>query len=71
MNFPDFYSLNQSDQFQVVSQKGVLIGDRVQADKKFVLYRVDSFFVELIYRIPENILTGLRSFLTVNKAEPT
>lgn len=67
MNFPDFYSLDQNDQFAVVFQKGVLIGDRVQADNKFVLYRVDAFFVELIYRLPDNILTGLRSFLSVSK----
>jgi hypothetical protein len=68
MTFHDFYFSSQPEQIEIVNRKGVLIADRLQGDKKFVLYRVDAFYVELIYKLADNMLTGLRSFLS--KLEP-
>jgi len=70
MTFHDFYFSSETEQIEIVSKRGVLIADRKQGDKKFVLYRVDSFYVELIYKLADNMLTGLKSFLSMAKLDP-
>ena len=70
MTFHDFYFSNQLDQLKIVSKKGVLIADRIQGDKQFALYRVDAFYVELIYKLANNVLTSLRPFLSMTDLDP-
>ena len=37
-----------------VFQKGIFVGSRVYGFLKMVLYKMDSFFVEVVYQIENN-----------------
>ena len=69
MTFQHFFSLNQAEQLQLVKEKGVFIGDHMEESLKCVSYRVYAFYVELLYKTPENLFVGLKAFFGVSLPE--
>lgn len=47
MTINDFRQLDNDDQFIVLWEKAVMIGERDQASNKFVLYQLDGFYIEI------------------------
>ncbi|MGM0932950.1 MAG: hypothetical protein ACQEWD_05855 [Bacteroidota bacterium] len=58
----EFLALPDHEQYDIVFQIGEILNTSVQGNKKYVLYAVDLFFVELEHD-NKNIMTN-RAFVT-------
>jgi hypothetical protein len=47
MTLKEFRSLDKNDQYIVLWDKAVLIADRENEEHKYILYQLDSFYIEL------------------------
>jgi hypothetical protein len=60
----EFSALPDHEQNDIVFQIGECLNIYVQGNKKYVLYAVDLFFVELEYKNLVDKITGKRAFVT-------
>jgi hypothetical protein len=65
MTLYQFKLLKEQEQYNTVWEKGTLIDARMTADDKFLLYKIDSFYVEIKYNAVKNTIEGLKSFSSV------
>lgn len=65
-----FKALKQQEQYQAVWDEGVYLTDRVVDKNRFVLYQIDSFYVELVYNTDENKIISNKSFLSTDLLKP-
>jgi len=47
MTLQEFRSLNKEDQYILLWEKAVLVADRENDEYKYILYQLDSFYIEL------------------------
>ena len=47
---------------ETVNQQGVYLDKYIPKDKKFNLYAINMFFVEVCYNSIENKISGIKSF---------
>jgi hypothetical protein len=64
MNFYEFTLLSDVNQFDLVFKEGVFIDFRETGDRRFTLYKLYSFFVEVQYEISQNKIVGKVVFQT-------
>ncbi len=62
-SFFEFTHLGEEEQYNLTFKKGDFVGTSEKEDKKFVLYKLNNFFVEIIYDIERNIIISLTAFL--------
>jgi len=60
-----FKSLPQDTQYNTVWERGVLIDARMTNEYTFVLYELDSFYVEIQYDVECNKIIELKSFTSL------
>jgi hypothetical protein len=65
-----FKALKQQEQYQMVWDKGVYLTNRIVDNNRFILYQIDSFYVEVQYNSSENKIISLKSFLSTTLLEP-
>ena len=70
MTLYDFNVLDRNTQHNVVWEKGVHIGERIEADHRVILYQLFTFYVEMYYYTVENAILKIRSFSSTNCLEP-
>jgi hypothetical protein len=70
MTIKKFHHLDETEQFEAVWDHGVLLGDHREDPFRYILYQIDSFYVELRYHQEHNILTDLRAFADTEELEP-
>jgi hypothetical protein len=70
MTFYQFKSLSEYKQYEAIKAKGVIIADRISTAYKFLLYQVDSFYVELKYNLFETKIEAIRCFSGTKGLEP-
>jgi len=59
--------LNDQQQYdEVLNKSGVYLDNHLSGSKRFNLYAIDRFFVEIEYNTIENKIVGLRTFKTGN-----
>ena len=59
MTLYEFILLNKSQQYEVTFQKGEFVDAHIETHKRFALYAVDMFFVELEYDVATNKIINL------------
>lgn len=59
----EFSALPDQERYDIVLQIGKFLDTYVQGNKKYVLYAVDLFFVEVEYDNSINKITGNRAFV--------
>lgn len=59
----DFINLPDEEQLEVVFVKGKCLEIRIEEDKRYLLYAVDLFFVEVEYSCNENSIRRNRAFV--------
>jgi hypothetical protein len=69
MTLYQFKALDETQQYEVLWDKGVFITHRAEAGCTLMLYQIDAFYVELKYDSDMNKLVCLRSFLSTNRLE--
>ncbi len=62
MNHTDFLSLTEEEQLQMAMSKGVRVAARIQGMYKYVLYQLDSFYLEGIVDRKSNKTERIYSF---------
>lgn len=70
MQFADFKLLSLPVQAHIVCDSGVLLSERREDAYLIALYSVDSFYVEVYYRLPEEEIEKFRSFHSTDLLEP-
>lgn len=66
LSFYDYTLLSEDDQYNLVFTKGEFIGSSTRKDSKFVLYKLCSFFVEVVYNVEDNKIVNLSSFMNAS-----
>ncbi len=64
MTLYKFNLLNEAEQYDTVFTKGTFLDSKNYGAKRFALYAIDRFFVEVEYDAPNNKIVGLKSFKT-------
>lgn len=64
MKFYVFTLLSDDEQFDLLFNEGVFIDFREMGDRRFTLYKLYSFFVEVQYEISQNKIVGKVVFQT-------
>jgi len=65
MTLYEFNLLKEPQQYyQVLNKSGIYLDNHINGSKRFNLYAIDRFFVEVEYNNTENKIVGLRSFKT-------
>ena len=54
MNLSEFNALQEQERYDVTFRQGTFIDYRLNGKKRFALYAVSMFFVEVVYNITEN-----------------
>ena len=66
-SFFEFTHLDEEKQFELTFKNGDFVGTSEKKDKKFVLYKLNNFFVEIIYDIERNSIISLTAFFNSKK----
>jgi hypothetical protein len=70
MRFSDFKTLDLPWQAKVVCEDGSFLSFRTDDQYFIELYQVDSFYVEIYYRLIDNEIEKFLSFHDINLLEP-
>jgi hypothetical protein len=70
MTLKQFNHMDETEQGEAVWDHGVLLGNFREDPFRYILYQIDSFYVELRYHQDHNVLTGIRAFDDTNELEP-
>lgn len=69
----EFLALSDQEQYHITLTKGEFLDIRVEGKRKFLLYAIHRFFVEVEYNDVENKIINKRAFVTgelLNKYVP-
>jgi len=66
MTLYQFNFLDELEQSEVLWDKGVMIGDLEDKVYKYILYQIDSFYVELKYHKENNVIQGMKTFASTD-----
>jgi hypothetical protein len=70
MTFYQFKALSAYKQYQYLKKRGVMIAQRITTAYKFLLYQIDSFYVELKYNLLETKIEVIRCFSDTKDLDP-
>jgi len=70
MTFYQFKSLSAYRQYQLLKSKGVKIADRISTAYKFLLYQIDSFYVEIKCNLFETKIEAIKCFSDTKDLDP-
>lgn len=63
LSFYEFIQLLDEEQYELVFKEGEFLNSSIKSDLKFALYKLNSFFVEVVYDAEENKIVSLTSFM--------
>ena len=70
MTFLQFKSLSPYKQFEILAHNGVMIADRISIAYKFILYQIDSFYVEVKSSLFDKKIEAIKCFFDTKNLEP-
>lgn len=70
MTFLQFKSLSPYKQFEALANKGVMVANRITTVYKFLLYQIDSFYVEVKSNLFESKIEGIKCFFDTQELDP-
>ncbi len=70
MTLYNFYLLTEDEQINLLYEHGVYIGKRKDNNTTTVLYQLDSFYVEIIYKKYRFFIHKINCFTTTEKLSP-
>lgn len=65
-----FRKLSRLEQSIFVWEQGSYLTNRIEGGKKFLLFQVAAFYVEISFDLKEESFNGLRSFNSTNQLKP-
>jgi len=70
MTFYQFKALSEYKQYEQIKSRGVIIAQRISTAYKFLLYQIDSFYVELKYNLFETRIEVMKCFSNTKDLDP-
>src|SRR5436190_6697938 len=70
MTLYQFKALSEYKQYEYIKSNGVVIAKRISAAYKFLLYQIESFYVELKYNLFETKIEVIRCFSGTKDLDP-
>jgi hypothetical protein len=70
MTLYQFKALSAHKQYEYLKKRGVMIAQRISAAYKFLLYQIDSFYVELKYNFLETKIEVIKCFSDTKDLDP-
>lgn len=70
MTFQQFNKLSAAEQEIAVWYVGVAVADRRENDNRYLLFQLDSFYIEIAYSITLNTVTRIIAFDDMELLEP-
>lgn len=70
MTLYEYNALDKPEQSESLWEFGVHIGERDENNIRYILYALDSFYVELKYNKKLNVINSSRSFSSTTQLEP-
>jgi hypothetical protein len=70
MTFNQFKSLSPYKQYELLVKKGVMVADRISTAYKFLLYQIDSFYVEVKSNLFESRVESIKCFFDTKDLDP-
>jgi len=70
MTFLQFKSLSPYKQFEILTKKGVMIADRISTAYKYILFQIDSFYVEVKSNLFETKIEAIKCFFDTKDLDP-
>jgi 5-hydroxyisourate hydrolase-like protein (transthyretin family) len=67
LSFYEFTQLSEEGQYELVFKEGEFLNSSTKNDLKFALYKLYSFFVEVVYDAQRNKVVSLTSFMYASK----
>jgi len=63
LSFYEFTQLSDEEQYDLLFREGEFLDSSTKKEVEFILYRLFSFFVEVIYFWESNMILNLNSFM--------
>lgn len=70
MKFEEFKELSQEEQHKVVSNKGVMLRERITKSFMVFLYGLDGFYIELFFHKASGVFAKLKPLNDVGELSP-
>lgn len=70
MTLYEYYQLSQREQLDLLYKEGVFLMKRRENDKTMVLYQLESFYIEIIYKKYRSVIQKMRCFHSVDLLTP-
>lgn len=70
MTLYQFNALDDIEQAEAIWEHGVLLRSRDEGDYRYILYQIDSFYVELHYHMQQNAIEKARVFANPDHLQP-
>ena len=70
MTIIEYQSLPLQGQAMEIFRKGILLAERITGIKKYILFKLDSFYVEIEYSNLQHKIVNLFSFSSNDHLEP-
>jgi hypothetical protein len=70
MNLYEFELLSEHEQVEVLYNKGVFLGKRKVGEFSVVLYQVDAFYIEILYKKYRYYINRTRCFTSTKLLDP-
>ncbi len=70
MTLYEYNQLSEDRQMEALWENGQFVTDRNDGIRKYILYSLFSFYVELIYHPDYNIMTGIHAFALSTQLDP-
>jgi hypothetical protein len=70
MNLYEFEMLTDNEQVDLLYKEGVYLGKRKVGEYSVVLYQVDNFYIEILYKKYRYYISRIRCFTSVKLLDP-
>ena len=70
MNVNDFEQVSRAQQIELLYDQGIYIGKRLVAGYRAVLYQLDSFYVEVVYKKYRSEISRISCSEFTSKLDP-
>jgi hypothetical protein len=70
MRIYDFKAMSIHKQYKVLSELGIYLVDRIAGGYKFILYQIDTFYVEVKYNSLADEVMTIKTFLNTKLLDP-
>lgn len=70
MTIYEYYQLSRREQLDLLYSEGVFLLKRREGDRIFLLYQLDSFYIEIAYKKYRSVIQKMKCFHSIDLLAP-